>query len=369
MSNKEIFLIDKILARISRGLSWPSFLRPTNLLVERKKFFTKRFYNPQFRYNLPPLDSLRKKRKLLSKLSIPSSPPYTVLWREKKEELLKKILLLENLGTKNFTRLSINLFGAPQKRLLYKAKKFLPKILTQEKSIVKKKIVFAEEMKKYFEQHLRKYQFPWIVKLTDNISARILLLRSKKIIYIRKDAQFYKGELKRLAYHEIAIHILRLENGDRQPYQILRLGTKTSLATGEGLALIAELIASKNKVLPLSPPARFLARALAVDYALKHSFYQTFSFLENLGFGSYLSWEATVRAKRGITDTSKPGSFTKDHLYFTGMYEVLEYIKTKRDIKPLFIGNIGIGEIKKIPTLPRIKPPRQLPSFYKKIIF
>lgn len=282
---------------------------------------------------------------------------------------MKKIRLLENLGTKNFTKFSINLFGAPSKRFLYKAKKFLPKILAQEKEILNKKIVSADEIKNCFKQYLKKYQFPWNVKLTDNISARILLLRSKKTIYIRKDAHFYKGELKRLAYHEIAVHILRLENGDRQPYQILRQGTKTSLATGEGLALIAELLASKNKIIPLYPPARFLARALAVDYAQKHSFHQTFSFLENLGLGSYLSWEATARAKRGMSDTGKSGAFTKDHLYFTGMYEVLDYIKTKKNLKPLFWGNVGIPEIKKISMLPQIQPPHQLPAFFKKLIF
>lgn len=133
--------------------------------------------------------------------------------------------------------------------------------------------------------------------------------------------------------------------------------------------MIAELLASKNKVLPLSPPARFLARALATDYAQKHSFYQTFSFLENLGFGSCLSWEATARAKRGILDTSKPGSFTKDHLYFTGMYHVLKYIKTKRNLKPLFLGNVGTQEVKKLSLLPDLRPPHQLPFFFRKIFF
>lgn len=84
MSSKDLFLIDRILANINKGLAIPSFLRPTNLVTERKKFFTKRFYNPQFRYNPPSPDSLRKKRKLLAKLKIPSSPPFMILWQGKK---------------------------------------------------------------------------------------------------------------------------------------------------------------------------------------------------------------------------------------------------------------------------------------------
>ncbi len=50
----------------------------------------------------------------------------------------------------------------------------------------------------------------------------------------------------------------------------------------------------------------------------KQSFFDTYKFLMSLGISESNAFKYTLRAKKGMEDTSKPGAFLKDSLYFTG---------------------------------------------------
>ncbi len=59
----------------------------------------------------------------------------------------------------------------------------------------------------------------------------------------------------------------------------------------------------------------------------------------------------TLRVKRGLGDTSKPGAFTKDYLYLDGYYHVKEYVRKGGSLHALYTGKIGIEHVPFLPYL------------------
>jgi len=72
----------------------------------------------------------------------------------------------------------------------------------------------------------------------------------------------------------------------------------------------------------------------------------------------------TIRQKRGLTDTSHPGGYSKDLVYFAGMIEVWRWLK-ERNFNPsdLYFGKISFKDVQKaIEMNPEFEP--KLPSFF-----
>ena len=78
-------------------------------------------------------------------------------------------------------------------------------------------------------------------------------------------------------------------------------------------------------------------------------------------FDEEKSWRITLRAKRGLSDTSEPGGLTKDYLYLDGYYKVKKYIETGHDIKKLYVGKIAIEHVSLVDKMENIVKPRYLP--------
>ena len=88
----------------------------------------------------------------------------------------------------------------------------------------------------------------------------------------------------------------------------------------------------------------YAGRVLANDLSLKNSFCAVYNSLLEY-FPKNDAWTLTLRAKRGLSDTSKPGAFTKDHIYLKGFLNVKKYAERGGDIKKLYIGKIGIEHV------------------------
>jgi hypothetical protein len=71
----------------------------------------------------------------------------------------------------------------------------------------------------------------------------------------------------------------------------------------------------------------FALRVLAVDWASRMSFSAVFENLIRQGVPEEPAWSLTLRAKRGLTDTGRPGCYTKDVAYFRGYLKVGKFIK------------------------------------------
>lgn len=146
--------------------------------------------------------------------------------------------------------------------------------------------------------------------------------------------------------HEIGTHLVRAYNGSQLPYKIFQTGTPGYILTEEGLAMYNERTIIDKHDEKFYWPARNL---LGVSYALEHNFYDTFQYILALGYTKHQAFKLATRFKRGIGDTSVPGAYTKDIVYFLGERLIRNFIeKQNGDIQDLYLGKIGIDDIENI---------------------
>jgi len=339
--------VDSLLYKISKDISL-SEIAPINLKEEKKCFFKDNKYNPEFEYNkinssyseyLDELSSLKFEDDLLSGL-----------YKDKVSEMINHIKMFNNKGKKAFTNFSIKKYGQPSKELLSEARKILSKsstrINTPAASISTK---FAINK---FKKVLDKLNFKWEVSAED-IVPNALVNPTKRKLIIKKDYKFTNRQLNRFIAHEIYTHVLRAECSMIQPYKLFLIGLKDYIATEEGLAMYKE---KKAGVLDERILKGYAGRVLAIDIALKKGFRQTYNFLRKF-YSRDQSWDLTLRVKRGLTDTSKAGAFTKDLIYLKGYLQVNNFIKNPSTLRLLHYGKIGIEHVVKIPLIPGLKDP------------
>lgn len=321
-------------------------VNPINMGPEKNKFFSKKEYNPQFRYEgyRTDLDLLKNK---LENIKTDNSVFGQILEQERLS-IIKRILMLKNLGKEGFTEHSIDVYGKPSKELVEKAKK----MLTIEEN-EKENALVSEEVISLLKDALNKYQFnDWVI-VEEDMPAAAAVKASKKILCIKKDAFFSKEFIDRLIVHEIGTHVLRSENGRNQPFTIFWKGLPDYMATEEGLAVVNEELCGhlNQKIM-----RNYIGRVIAVDAGLKGSFYDVFKELSKY-FIAETAFKLTMRAKRGISDTSKPGGLTKDYLYLEGYFKVKKYLEEGGDIDKLYYGKIGVEHIPLLKDIPWLKKP------------
>lgn len=105
-------------------------------------------------------------------------------------------------------------------------------------------------------------------------------------------------------------------------------------------------------------------RVLAIDAALRLSFYDTYQqLLPYVTKGA--AYNITQRVKRGLEDTAQPGGYTKDFVYLSGRQAVREYADAGGSLELLFVGKIVLEQVPDIQRLlnagilhlPRYLPP------------
>ena len=157
--------------------------------------------------------------------------------------------------------------------------------------------------------------------------------------------------------------MLTAENGDHQPYQILRRGTANYLDTQEGLAIF-----NQNRVLSEGHERRFNPprNALGAGFVLEHSFAETRSYLrDELGYSDSKAISGAISMKRGLTNTSEHGGFTKSLVYFRGLKAIEKFVKNGGDLKRLYIGKISLEHLELIEELQDLQAPLLIPGFLR----
>ncbi len=305
-------------------------LLPTNLEAEKKKFFFDPLYNPQFTYKDPvTLQELQRYGSV--------STEYI--------EIAKKVL---DFAEKN------NLSPALEKT--EEKEEFLGKDEVE-------KIVFA-----FLEQEgLSKLI---TVQFTRSVVARTSMY--KNTLIIRLPVEYTRSGLLGMLYHEIGTHQFRSMNDRQQLWRTKakELKLKPHYLTEEGLAVLHSQIPKNNRLLVYQA-----INYLAVAFAHGHSFSQVNEMLKEHVLDRDRRFDTCVRVKRGIADTSKPGTFPKDQIYFAGALEVWKWLK-KRDFDPtdLYNGKIAMEDtdmLKPLSTvIPLLLPTfiRENPAQYKKNI-
>jgi len=160
--------------------------------------------------------------------------------------------------------------------------------------------------------------------------------------------------------HEIDGHVLRYLNSQHQENQLFRSPLPFYIKTEEGIASFLGDYCSVNGAITLKHHAlKYLAGILAET----SSFREVYTFLMDSGFTPDLAFQRTFRLKRGLMDTSQPGCFTKEALYYEGMIEVKTFIDKGGDLRKLFAAKICLDDVGLMPLLKQVLIPKRLQTY------
>jgi len=329
----DIKQIDNALFRIWKHIDL-SYINPINQRAEKRKFFSSKAYNPRFKYRRLDFNVQEFKRRLsYCKKLLKGEEPMVYLLARKIDKLLLLLRLLESAGTSRFVHWSLKYYGVPSKKLVIKARK-LVKIKTEAPV----KVFSSKEAVAWLAKKAQQMRIGWKVKEMPNLGATIDDSAGKRTLFVKKGEFFSKKALERLAVHELGVHATRAENGRKQKYKLFVMGTANYEFTEEGLAAVME---ERKGVSDPRMLQMYAGRVLAVHWSLTKSFRGVYNELAKY-FPPEEAYQLTLRAKRGLSDTSKPGAFTKDYIYLYGR----ERLKKVKNLKPLFMGRIDIDDLK-----------------------
>lgn len=301
-------------------MSLISRLTPTNLQIEKEKFLADTSYNPQFEY--------------------------------------------EN----TFDQETLQKYGHVKNWYLEKAKQIVEESFSAgqtESDLVAEEggFVTHAEVDTTTKHYLRAHNLQDIYSIVWSASFISRATISKHQIRYRTTATFRSDDLIGMLNHEIGTHAIRRFNQHNQIWngKKKKYGFKSYLKTEEGMAVLHALLALKNK-----RPYKAAIRYLAVNFAREHSFAELWDFVGNYIQDQETRWMVTIRQKRGLTDTSQPGGFTKDLVYFEGFVDICRWlVEHNFDMRGLYYGKIHMDDVAKARDFnPNYEP--LLPIFYSR---
>ena len=288
--------------------------------------------------------------------------------------------MLAGIGTPEFHRQSVKLYGSPQTELLncdvrpLDLARMLDSVLgafaNLEVNLDKTEAmasaeVLAERMEKVLARHFQECAPK--IEIVDHLSSNALA--GAKYIRLKRSAQFSDRDLAQLVQHEAFVHIATSLNGSAQTaFPILAAGHPGTTRTQEGLAVFAELISGAmdpSRLMRLAD--RVLAIQMSVDGA---NFLELYRFFCDRTHNKMAAFENARRVCRGgMVEGGAP--FTKDSVYLEGLVRVHNFLRIAVQearvdtIRLLFAGKIDIEDMPAITTLaahglcafPRFMPP------------
>ncbi len=321
---------DKALYRKVKNFEVLSFVNPTNIEAEKKKFMKSNFRtNPEFKYRPLTIDPHKFKAEMFS-LDIDSIDD--IHFRQMYSDIISaycdKVDLLKSLGTEKFLYNSLRYFGEPSKNDLANAQ-FLLYCDDYKINLEEKELDF-DFVRRRFETATQKYGHQFKVELSNSIPSDALVINSKRKVILKKGAQFTATRLDALINHEVGVHVTTSINAANQPLKFLSLGLPKNTYTQEGLAIYAEfqcggLTIERLKELGL--------RALAIESMVSgNDFKTTFTYLyETFNWNPNKLFYLVTRVYRG-------GGFTKDYLYLRGFRKILQMKERGVKLDNLFLG-------------------------------
>ena len=275
--------------------------------------------------------------------------------------------MLACVGTKDFHRHSVELYGSPQTRLLdcdlrpLDLANSLDEVLSNfsnpeltlddtTKTLTADQI--SGRMSSIFSRHFGS-QAP-SVEVIDTLSARALAGANR--VKLRRGSTFSDRDLAQLVQHEAFVHIGTSLNGKAQPhFGILAAGHAGTTRTQEGLAVFAELVSG---AMDPSRMLRLADRVRAVQMSMDGAnFFELYRFFLERGKGDRIeAFENTRRVVRGGLLTGG-APFTKDSVYLEGLIRVHNFLRIAGQearidcIRLLFCGKLDIEDLPAIATL------------------
>lgn len=276
------------------------------------------------------------------------------------EEALATVDAIASGDDTTFTGWSLSAHGTPSQATLSWAHGILAGPVAPSEPLV----VTAQVMGDRTTEALRSRGLDdWQVRLEPRV-AKMGVDHTKKRVIVREDASFGEIETQRLLIHEVGGHVLRAVNAASQPDPAALLPFTDATATEEGLATWLEGAAGVQTSNQLRI---FAARAIAVDLAGTCGISEiTQALADPLGWADAAT--VAIRVKRGLRDPDRPGGYTKDHAYATGLKLVDDYLNdhpneldvlmaTKWPLRllPVVHSLIGEGQLHRAQRLPQGK--------------
>ncbi|WP_373494598.1 flavohemoglobin expression-modulating QEGLA motif protein [Aquiflexum sp.] len=354
---------DKEISDISEKLDFILRVTPVNSTEEWKIFKKNKFSKlPNFTYRLISLDPEIEKRKLFNiRLENLDHPTLAYLLRDKRMELEKQLIMLEERGSKRFLHLSRSIYGEVDRSVRNSAISLLNNGFENEQE--ENQTVDAATFAHYAELELDKYRsyFPDLtlkVKIKDNVNSLIV---SGPELSIGKNLCISASRMDALIQHEVGTHLLTYCNGHLQPLGLMYSGFAGYEQTQEGLAVLSEYLVGGLDINRLKVLA---ARVMAVDSLINGAdFIETFNLLlKEYGFSSKTAFIISMRVHRG-------GGYTKDSIYLKGLIQVLDFIHQGGELSLLFGGKFALEHLPLIEELAhvRILKKPMLPSYLNSV--
>ncbi len=339
----------------TKSLKLSNDLKPTNLGKEWELFFEalKRGerYNPQFSYAIRTNEEVCEIIATLQGLRERFKTARVAILSDSYCELIDKdirwVQLMHQRSSEGFGQELAKLHQAITPNILEQAKRVISEFDPEEEHHEPSQSIDALEAKRRFKKALDERGYiNWRIELLEQ-PARVAVNSLEQKIKIHRDALFTEEDIQRLIVHEIEVHIARFEQGCKQPYLIFAYGLPDYLETEEGLAIYNEELnglSSKRKIYD------YATRLILCDKALEMSFFELYQeALLLYPSDQERAYGIAVRIKRGLTDTSVHGGYTKDQVYFSGYLAVKALSDAERG--RLWIGKIGIDDIPNVTKL------------------
>jgi len=168
-------------------------------------------------------------------------------------------------------------------------------------------------------------------------------------IRLRAGALYSELDLDQLLEHEAHVHAATMHNGRRQAnLGLLSLASPRTTRTQEGIAVMAELMTLSLDIVRLR---RIALRIKAIAMALSGAdFIEVFTSFLEAGQSEEESYQSTVRCFRG-GDVRGKIVFTKDTVYLKGLMEIQAFLAVAIHenrpelVNALFAGRLSIGDV------------------------
>ena len=334
--------VDQRLARIDSAFKFLLQITPVNTEAAWETFQQSGFREePAFRYRPLPIDPEKLKRTLFNvPVERVDDPSLAWLFREKQEELDRKITMLRDRGTRAFFFGSLGLFGEVEPDLLRLAEEVLAQLPEHDYDYGDARhygaSAFAEVAADEFAPYRNQLTgFPASAQIRDDLPPGLMVSQGRLLIGRR--TRIPAPRVDALLQHEVGTHMVTYFNGQAQPLRLLAVGLAGYEALQEGLAVLAEFLVGGLQV----PRLRVVAARVVAAHDLTEgaTFCDVFGRLhEGHHFPPDTAFSVTMRTFRG-------GGIIKDVIYLRGLHELMGYLQRGGALEPLFAGKMALHHL------------------------
>lgn len=336
---KDYELVETELMEAFSRFSIYEYITPVNLSEKEAAFFEFNI-DPTFEYAVDE-GKLVALEKWVRGLPIRREDGCWYFLARARDAFLRELALAKSIGSKDFEKHTSLYVPPPSDEEVAAATAILMSSSPKNPDDARGKGLASGEVAARFEEELSRLGMrDWRVYVDKSV-AKARVEASRKRLVIKAGEWFSEKETHRLIAHEIWGHALRAESGRGQPARILGTEYLGGDATDEGIALHLEMAAGVWR-----GPLAAARHVVAVRAARGGSFVGIFKAIRRYTKNDREAFTQAARVKRGLRDTSKPGGWTKDVIYFRGLREVQRYLSKADyfDLECLYVGKFPLSD-------------------------